>query len=93
MAFHDDIILQEVSSGLFATEIIEDYWIIVGPNGGYLGALITNAAEMHLEREPYQLRGITIHYLTPPKLGPIDCLLYTSPSPRDKRQSRMPSSA
>ena len=25
--------------------------------------------------------------------GSIDCLLYTSPSPRDKRQSRMPSSA
>ena len=23
----------------------------------------------------------------------VDCLLYTSPSPRDKRQSRMPSSA
>ena len=23
----------------------------------------------------------------------FDCLLYTSPSPRDKRQSRMPSSA
>ena len=27
------------------------------------------------------------------KLGILDCLLYTSPSPRDKRQSRMPSSA
>ena len=26
-----------------------------------------------------------------PQFG--DCLLYTSPSPRDKRQSRMPSSA
>ena len=25
--------------------------------------------------------------------GGTDCLLYTSPSPRDKRQSRMPSSA
>ena len=25
--------------------------------------------------------------------GPDACLLYTSPSPRDKRQSRMPSSA
>ena len=25
--------------------------------------------------------------------SPRDCLLYTSPSPRDKRQSRMPSSA
>ena len=27
------------------------------------------------------------------KLKDSDCLLYTSPSPRDKRQSRMPSSA
>ena len=26
-------------------------------------------------------------------IGPNGCLLYTSPSPRDKRQSRMPSSA
>ena len=26
-------------------------------------------------------------------LGVLACLLYTSPSPRDKRQSRMPSSA
>ena len=28
-----------------------------------------------------------------PKRGFNGCLLYTSPSPRDKRQSRMPSSA
>ena len=27
------------------------------------------------------------------KVGLYTCLLYTSPSPRDKRQSRMPSSA
>ena len=26
-------------------------------------------------------------------MNPVACLLYTSPSPRDKRQSRMPSSA
>ena len=31
------------------------------------------------------IRGATLDYK--------DCLLYTSPSPRDKRQSRMPSSA
>ena len=34
------------------------------------------------------LPGIVIAYI----IG-IPCLLYTSPSPRDKRQSRMPSSA
>ena len=31
--------------------------------------------------------------LAAPDTGHIGCLLYTSPSPRDKRQSRMPSSA
>ena len=31
--------------------------------------------------------------LDAPLLGICYCLLYTSPSPRDKRQSRMPSSA
>ena len=36
---------------------------------------------------------VTINY--PFEKGPLSprCLLYTSPSPRDKRQSRMPSSA
>ena len=29
----------------------------------------------------------------PPRLAPYICLLYTSPSPRDQRGSRMPSSA
>ena len=34
-------------------------------------------------------RGIVVEDIPLPK----HCLLYTSPSPRDKRQSRMPSSA
>ena len=34
--------------------------------------------------------GMTMEGL---KTACITCLLYTSPSPRDKRQSRMPSSA
>ena len=32
----------------------------------------------------------TVHRLPPP---PLSCLLYTSPSPRDRQKSRMPSSA
>ena len=36
------------------------------------------------------LKDITIHI---PKGKLIGCLLYTSPSPRDQRGSRMPSSA
>ena len=38
----------------------------------------------------FSKRNIIIPY---PTVNLITCLLYTSPSPRDKRQSRMPSSA
>ena len=37
--------------------------------------------------------GMDIHELMLRQDDLCDCLLYTSPSPRDKRQSRMPSSA
>ena len=37
----------------------------------------------------YQLEGTGVRA----NLESLSCLLYTSPSPRDKRQSRMPSSA
>ena len=39
--------------------------------------------------------GVRYHYLLTAEIDEAlqHCLLYTSPSPRDKRQSRMPSSA
>ena len=44
-----------------------------------------------------QLDALYSAYVEPGRIPPggwhDDCLLYTSPSPRDKRQSRMPSSA
>ena len=39
------------------------------------------------------LRGNLQRFCVTPDYKKILCLLYTSPSPRDKRQSRMPSSA
>ena len=42
---------------------------------------------------PIDLSANLDQYLDLNNLTPEVCLLYTSPSPRDKRQSRMPSSA
>ena len=46
---------------------------------------------------PFNPRKLNPEYRSDQKeplmFHPNDCLLYTSPSPRDKRQSRMPSSA
>ena len=49
------------------------------------------------ELDEQMIQGVkeckAILYTAPITNTPKSCLLYTSPSPRDKRQSRMPSSA
>ena len=45
------------------------------------------ALEAALQAASHSALGLANHR------GQYSCLLYTSPSPRDKRQSRMPSSA
>ena len=45
---------------------------------------------IEVEVKPFE--GLLIHFVESVGASMI-CLLYTSPSPRDKRQSRMPSSA
>ena len=66
--------------------------VFVGDNGQ--GDV--KAAEMMVERYPGSLEAVYMHRVRW-EGGDRDrvciCLLYTSPSPRDKRQSRMPSSA
>ena len=42
---------------------------------------------------PYYKEVFSKNGITGDSIRSLDCLLYTSPSPRDKRQSRMPSSA
>ena len=48
---------------------------------------------MTKEYLPYAQANNNGEFLTNAKNSTNSCLLYTSPSPRDKRQSRMPSSA
>ena len=64
------------------------------------GFSLQSRAELFIPRGHYRLtRTLTLPRLAPDLRGEsrpvlrMDCLLYTSPSPRDKRQSRMPSSA
>ena len=62
---------------------------------GYMGAAMTSCLGMAPQGPPIVRKkdGATV---VPDDHSPEQssyCLLYTSPSPRDKRQSRMPSSA
>ena len=68
-------------------------------SAGNTGAMVS-AAQMHMRRIPNVVRpGIAVTVTTFAgvvvliDVGANICLLYTSPSPRDRQKSRMPSSA
>ena len=64
----------------------EQLWKMIGLGGagfGVLGCLTAAAVALMVETPP----PVVVPY------DPETCLLYTSPSPRDRTRSRMPSSA
>ena len=62
------------------------------PNSPYqLELQRKSAQEMAMKAKPLSSEAMSSEIWNPGSSG--SCLLYTSPSPRDKRQSRMPSSA
>ena len=54
---------------------------------------VTNFTDQDINIEKISTKGDQILDTRLSDVGGKGCLLYTSPSPRDKRQSRMPSSA
>ena len=94
---------RQCSSGLMAIatasqQIITDNMDVVVA-GGVESISLVQTAEMRLDIDPNVASNAKHAYM--PMIETADhvaekyniCLLYTSPSPRDKRQSRMPSSA
>ena len=62
--------------------------IVAGLDMDYKGVPFKNMANLMATAE-----YVTKVHAICPKTGGLACLLYTSPSPRDMRRSRMPSSA
>ena len=67
MSFDEDTELELLEPGLYSCLVSENQWVVAGPNGGYLAALLARAGEAHLGDPTRQLRSLTVHYLRPPK--------------------------
>ena len=84
-------------AGVELNVLPQDRIALVGRNGSGKSTLLKIAAGLVEadKGEVFRQPGATVRYLAQePDFGDAEsCLLYTSPSPRDKRQSRMPSSA
>lgn len=70
MTLDDDISLVALADGAYECTITKNYWIEVGPNGGYIAALFAHAGDTHLADPERQLRSLTVHYLRPATASP-----------------------
>jgi acyl-CoA thioesterase len=55
---------------LYHATIDRGWWIEMGPNGGYVGAILSRAMTEAVGDPTRTLRSFTVHYLRPPVEGP-----------------------
>jgi acyl-CoA thioesterase len=80
--FERDTAVTPAADGSFEVLIDRGWWIVVGPNGGYVAALLLRALAAAVgdpERAP---RSLTVHYVTPGVEGPARVRVRTERSGR-----------
>lgn len=70
--FDRDTALTPLGEGRFGVRIDRGWWIIRGPNGGYIAAILAKAAAATVDDPDRPLRSLTIHFLRPPQEGPAE---------------------
>ncbi|MFK7898528.1 MAG: thioesterase family protein [Myxococcota bacterium] len=61
--------MTHAGDGRYDVEINGGWWIIRGPNGGYIAAILANAATQAVGDPGRPLRSLNIHFLRPPVEG------------------------
>lgn len=76
--FELDTAVRGNGEGAYLCDIRPDWWVVTGPNGGYIAAMIVRALEDHLPSDPPRpLKSLTIHYLRAPREGPAQITVET----------------
>jgi acyl-CoA thioesterase len=69
--FERDTSISEVEAGVFEGHINRDWWIVFGPNGGFLAAMLVKAMGAAVDDHTRVARSLTIHYTAAPAEGPV----------------------
>jgi acyl-CoA thioesterase len=69
--FDDDIALEPLGEGRWRATINQRWWIVLGPNGGFVAALVLRAMERTLADDSRTPRTLTLHYLAPLPEGEV----------------------
>jgi len=71
-AFDDDTAVECVRADLFRARIDSKWWVIRGPNGGYVAAILQRAMTEAVGDPLRPARSLAVQFLTPPEAGPVD---------------------
>ena len=61
--------------GRYTGRVDRSWWIVRGPNGGYVAALILRAMVAEVDDPARPPRSLTVHYLAPPEEGPVEVIV------------------
>jgi acyl-CoA thioesterase len=67
--FDRDTEARPLGEGAYEVRIDPGWWVVRGPNGGYIAALLVRALEHGVGDPARVLRSLTVHYLRPPAVG------------------------
>jgi len=70
--FDRDTQVERVSSGLYRGAFDPGWWIVDGPNGGYMASVILRAMQAEVDEPERAPRSLNVHYASRPREGPID---------------------
>lgn len=69
--FERDTAVEPAGAGAYTARLDSGWWIIAGPNGGYLAAVFLRALEAAQGDPERAARSLTIHYNAVPQKGPV----------------------
>lgn len=69
--FDRDTAVRRLPDGAFEAELEGAWWIVVGPNGGYLAAILLRALTETVADAERAPRSLTVHYVSPAHEGPV----------------------
>ena len=70
--FQRDTAVEALGGGRFAARIDPGWWIVRGPNGGYVAAILLRALRAAVGDPARLPRSFTVHFTSPPTEGPAE---------------------
>jgi acyl-CoA thioesterase len=70
--FDDQTAVEELAPGRYSAHVHPGWWVVRGPHGGYLAAIVLRAMTHLLDDDARPPRSFTTHFASAPAEGPLE---------------------